>query len=134
MHRVKILFTFLLFPAVALPVMQAKTSLWDAIKNNDEAGVNKSFESGIDINKQIKKQKVVSTPLLLSVEYARAKMVELIAKKADIDNQGQPSRFTAEIHFPKPRLLSRAKFYFHMPPFDTLLRSTQGERKKLFFS
>ncbi len=87
--RTKILFTALLFSVVASSVIQAGT-LWDAIINNNEAGVNKALESNININEQINKQEVVeisSTPLLLSIRHANPKIVELIAKKADVDNQ-----------------------------------------------
>jgi len=101
----KILFTSMLFSIAVPSVVHARIfgknighpqpffrDLWVAIHNDDIAGVEKALESGIDINKQ---NQIPCghlngvTPLMLSVWLYNPKMVELLAKKTDVDTQGK---------------------------------------------
>jgi len=66
-------------------------NLWAAIDNNDVAGVEKALELDIDINKlnQILYRDLNGvTPLILSVWHYNPKIVELLAKKTDVNTQG----------------------------------------------
>lgn len=101
----KILFTSMLFSTAVPSVIQAWMpekniyhpqsffrNLWAAIHNNDVAGVEKALESDIDINKQNQipyGHLNGVTPLMLSVWHYNPKIVELLAKKTDVNTQGK---------------------------------------------